>query len=218
MIRLVELSKTFFVAGEPHVILDRANVTIPSGASVGLIGRNGTGKSSLLRMIAGTLRPTEGKVEIEGSVSWPVGFKGGFHGDLTGAQNARFVARVYGVDTDALVEFVAGFAELGHHLYEPIRFYSEGMRARLAFAVSMGIPFDTYLIDEVLAVGDGAFREKSQQMLLQRLETSGAIVVNHHMKALRRTCTAGLVLEKGQATWFNDIEEAIAVHEERMAA
>ena len=138
----------------------------PTGAVVGLLGRNGAGKTTLMQMIAGTMEPTSGRILSDGSISYPVGFAGSFHRDLTGAQNTRFVARIYGIDTEALVAFVEDFAELGKHYHLPFRTYSAGMRARLAFGVSMGIPFDFYLIDEVTAVGDANFREKSREVFL----------------------------------------------------
>ena len=139
----------------PVVIL-RISLSIPAGLPVALLGRNGAGKSSLLRMIAGTMQPDQGHIDVHGSVSWPVGFAGSFHGDLTGLQNTRFVGRIYGVDTDQLVGFVHDFSELGERFRLPVRSYSQGMRARLGFALSMGIAFDSYLIDEVTAVGDAA--------------------------------------------------------------
>ena len=213
MIRLVDLTKTFFVDGRPTTVVDAANLTIPSGVSVGLLGRNGAGKSTLMQIISGTMRPTSGRVETTGRISWPVGFRGGYHSDLTGAQNARFVARIYGRDTEELIAFVDDFAELGPHLYQPLRTYSQGMRARLAFGISMGIPFDTYLIDEVMSVGDRSFRAKSQALMRDRLEKSGAIIVNHSTNALRRNCEAGIVLEKGKLFYFDDIDDAIEIHD-----
>ncbi len=218
MIRLVDLTKTFFVDGRPTTVVDAANLTIPSGVSVGLLGRNGAGKSTLMQIISGTMRPTSGRVETTGRISWPVGFRGGYHSDLTGAQNARFVARIYGRDTEELIAFVDDFAELGPHLYQPLRTYSQGMRARLAFGISMGIPFDTYLIDEVMSVGDRSFRAKSQALMRDRLEKSGAIIVNHSTNALRRNCEAGIVLEKGKLFYFDDIEDAIAIHDQILDA
>ena len=218
MIRLVDLTKTFFVDGRPTTVVDAANLTIPSGVSVGLLGRNGAGKSTLMQIISGTMRPTSGRVETTGRISWPVGFRGGYHSDLTGAQNARFVARIYGRDTEELIAFVDDFAELGPHLYQRLRTYSQGMRARLAFGISMGIPFDTYLIDEVMSVGDRSFRAKSQALMRDRLEKSGAIIVNHSTNALRRNCEAGIVLEKGKLFYFDDIEDAIAIHDQILDA
>lgn len=216
MIALRNLSKTFHYSGAQQVIADRINVTFPTGQSVALLGRNGAGKSSLLKMIAGTLDPDEGEVLSDGSISWPVGFAGSFHRDLTGAQNVRFIARVYGVDSDALIAFVGDFAELGHHFHAPVGTYSSGMKARLAFGLSMGIDFDTYLVDESTAVGDAAFRAKSNRYFLERLSRSSAIVVSHGMKLLRRICTAGAVLENGRLTYYNDVESAIAHHEANM--
>jgi len=216
MIRLIDLCKTYRVNGVPTVVADNINATFPTGASVALLGRNGAGKSSLLRMIAGTMAPTRGRIMSDGAISWPVGFAGSFHGDLTGAQNVRFIARIYGVDTDALVDFVEDFAELGEHFRLPFRTYSSGMRARLAFGVSMGIRFDTYLVDEVTSVGDAAFRRKSEAVFMERMRESGAIVVSHNMGLLRRICAAGAVLEDGRLTWHDDVNDAIAHHEENM--
>ena len=133
MIRLENLSKVFVMDGKRKVIADRIDVTFPSGLSVALLGRNGSGKSTLLNMIAGSVDPTEGHIVSTGSISWPVGFAGSFHPDLTGAQNTRFIARIYSVDGDELCDFVEDFAGLGVHFRLPFRTYSAGMRSRLAF-------------------------------------------------------------------------------------
>ena len=217
MVRLDKVSKTFWVRSRPTVVARNISATIPARSGVGLLGRNGAGKSSLLSMIAGNLDPDSGAIITQGAISWPVGFKGSFHPDLTGAQNTRFIARVYGIDTDALSDFVEDFAELGEHFHLPFRTYSSGMRARLSFGVSMGIPFDVYLIDEVTSVGDAAFKSKSRRILLERLQTSGAIMVSHSMAKLRQICTMGAVLEGGRLYWHDDIEDAIAHHAENMA-
>ena len=216
MIRLENVSKTFWVRGRPKVVADNITATFPGRTGVALIGRNGAGKSSMLSMLAGTLAPDAGTIRSTGSISWPVGFRGSFHGELTGAQNARFIARVYGVDSDALCDFVEDFAELGQHFHLPFRSYSSGMQARLSFAVSMGLEFDTYLIDEVTSVGDEVFRVKSARLLLQRLQSSGAIVVSHGIPKLRQLCSCGAVLENGRLWWYDDLEDAIAHHLENM--
>jgi capsular polysaccharide transport system ATP-binding protein len=216
MIRLVGLSKTFIMKGRRKVIADNINVVFPSGVSVGLLGRNGAGKSSLLAMISGFLDPDYGKIHIHGTLSWPVGFAGSFHGDLTGAQNIRFIARVYGVDTDGLIDFVRDFADLGGHFDLPVRTYSSGMKSRLSFGISMGVRFDTYLVDEVTAVGDADFKRKSRAVFLERMNASGAIFVSHSMNGVRKFCQAGAVLEKGKLTYYDDVEEAIAAHQENM--
>jgi len=218
MIELVNLTKSFRTGQGRKVVADGITAAFPRGTAVALLGRNGAGKSSLLRLIAGTLAPDSGEVRVSGSVSWPVGFAGSFHGDLSGRQNARFVARVYGADTDEFCAFVEDFAEIGPHFDLPVRTYSAGMRARLAFGVSMGIAFDTYLVDEVTSVGDAAFRRKCEAVFQSRLGASGVIVVSHSMGLIRRLCNAGAVLEAGRLTWHDDVGEAIRHHESLMLA
>lgn len=164
MIEFRNVSKYYQTHRGRKTVLDGLNLTIPAGARVGILGRNGAGKSTMLGMIAGTVKANEGEIRRHGSISWPMGFKGSFHKDMTGAQNVRFVARIYGVDTDELVAYVEDFAELGDFMNMPMRSYSSGMRARLAFGMSMGISFDYYLVDEITAVGDTAFKKKSLQM------------------------------------------------------
>ena len=212
MIRFTNLSKSFWTPEGPKVVADDITVTFPTGAVVALMGRNGAGKSTLMDMISGILQPDAGTIDTTGTVSWPVGFAGSFHRDMTGAQNTRFIARVYGVDTDELMAFVKNFAELGPHFHLPIRNYSAGMRARLAFGVSIGIPFDTYLVDEVTAVGDADFKRKSRMVFKDRMERSGAIMVSHSDQQLREFCTSGAVLENGKLTYFDNVEDAIRQH------
>lgn len=218
MIRFENLTKIFRVDGKEKVVADNISVTFPTGSVVALLGRNGAGKSTLLQIIAGTLDPTSGRVVSTGSISWPVGFAGSFHPELTGAQNILFLARIYGVDTEELVDFVESFAGLGPHFRLPYRTYSAGMKARLAFGVSMGIAFDTYLVDEVTAVGDAAFRERSTALFRDRMRNAGGIVVNHSMGQVRQICTTGAVLENGVLSYYEDLEEAIAHHERNMSA
>ncbi len=205
MILLQNLSKFYHLNGNRKVVADRITATFPSRVSVGLLGRNGAGKSTLLRIIAGTADPTSGEVLSDGNVSFPVGFAGSFHPDMTGAQNTRFVARIYGANSDALMDYVADFAELGQQFHGPIRSYSSGMRSRLAFGVSMGLTFDTYLIDEITAVGDAAFKRKSKSVFADRMSRAGSIFVSHSMGLIREMCDAGAVLENGKLIYFDDI-------------
>jgi capsular polysaccharide transport system ATP-binding protein len=218
MIEIRNLRKTYTLNGVDKVVADNVNFTFPARVSVGLLGRNGAGKSTLLRMLAGTMSPDSGEIIRKGTVSWPVGFAGSFHGDMTGAQNVKFVARIYGVDTDEMVAFVEEFSGLGAHFYLPTRTYSSGMKSRLAFGVSMAIRFDTYLIDEVTSVGDTAFRIRSSELLRHRLKDSAAIIVSHSAGLLRELCTAGVVLENGKLLFYPKIEQAIQYHEGRMIA
>jgi len=213
MIRFENLSKSFWVKGRKKTVIDNLNMTLPTGKSLALLGRNGAGKSTLLSIIAGTLPADTGQVVTDGTISWPVGFGGSIHSELTGAQNARFVARIYGVETEELIAFVRSFAELGPHFNMPARTYSSGMRARLSFGLSMGIKFDTYLIDETTAVGDASFVRKSRAIFHERMKDASAIMVSHQMRQVRNFCDSGVVLEKGQLQYFEDLEEAIALHE-----
>lgn len=218
MIEFQNVSKFYRTQVGRKVVLDHLTLVLPAGAKVGVLGRNGAGKSTLLGMVAGTVRPDGGVIRRHAAISWPLGFGGSFHGDLTGAQNVRFVARIYGMDTDALVAFVEDFAELGDFLDMPMRTYSSGMRARIAFGMSMGISFDWYLVDEITAVGDSRFRQKSLAMFRNRLRAAGLLMVSHSAVTIRGYCSAGLVLEGGTARYFPDVEEAIAVHERNMTA
>ena len=217
MIRFENVTKIFTLNGKSKVVADNIDLTFPTGRSVALLGRNGAGKSTLLQMIAGTLEPTRGRIVSTGTISWPVGFAGSFHGELSGVQNTRFVARIYGVDSDELVAFVEDFAGLGVHFRLPFRTYSAGMKSRLAFGVSMGIGFDTYLVDEVTAVGDAAFRARSSRVFKARMRNAGAVVVTHAMDQVRELCDAAAVLENGKLTYYDRVDPAIAHHNRNMA-
>ncbi|XDA98269.1 ABC transporter ATP-binding protein [Sulfitobacter sp. LCG007] len=213
MIRLENVWKTYRTRRHTNVIAAGINATFPTGVSVALLGRNGAGKSSMLRMIAGTMPVDRGRIWSTGSVSWPVGFSGSFHKDMSGAQNTRFIARLYGVDTDELMDFVGGFADLGDKFYLPIRTYSSGMKSRLAFGISMGIKFDTYLVDEVTSVGDADFKRKARQLFKNRMAESSAIVVSHSKKLILDLCDAGAVLENGDFIYYEDINDALEHHD-----
>ena len=200
MIELRNLCKTYHLNGVSKTIADNISFTFPTGSSVALLGRNGAGKSSMLRMIAGTMDPDSGQIVSSGTISWPVGFAGSFHPDLTGAQNVRFVARIYGVDTDEMVAFTRDFAQLEGHFNLPLRTYSSGMKSRLAFT----------------AVGDAAFKQKSEAMLRNRLQNSGAVIVSHLMPLLTRLCESGVVLDRGRFFYYPRIDKAIEHHEHVM--
>lgn len=212
MIRIRNLRKAYHLQGQSKVVADNISVDFEPGKVIGLLGRNGAGKSSLLRMVAGTMRQDSGTIDVEGTVSWPVGFAGSFHKDLTGAQNTKFLARIYGVDTEELREYVEDFSELGPQFYLPVRTYSSGMRSRLAFGLSMGIKFDVYLVDEVTSVGDAAFRKKSMRVFRDRMESSGALLVTHNLRVISNVCDAACILDEGRLSYFDDVEEAIELH------
>ncbi|MCC6007899.1 MAG: ATP-binding cassette domain-containing protein [Rhodobacteraceae bacterium] len=196
--------------GQARLVLDRASLSVPPGVVVGVLGANGAGKSSLLRLAAGTLAPSAGRVVRRGTFSWPVGQAGALHPDMTGAQNLRFVARLHGVCPRALEDAVEAVARLGPEMRRPVRQYSAGMRARLSFAAALSLSFDTYLVDEVTAVGDAAFRAESRALLRARLAGAGALVVSHSTSLLAGLCRAGIVLRGGGLHWHDDIGAAIA--------
>ena len=209
-----KVSKSYRVRNTFKFVANSISVNIDPSASIALLGKNGAGKSTLLRMISGEIKPDSGRIISQHKISWPVGFAGSFHKDLTGLQNTRFIARVYGVDTYSLEKFVQEFSELGDHFYMPFRSYSSGMRSRLAFGVSMGIDFDTYLIDEVTSVGDASFRQKSSALLKKRIETSGAIIVSHSLGILKELCTISAVLENGKLIVFDTVDEGVQYYNE----
>ncbi|MGK9055021.1 ABC transporter ATP-binding protein [Neorhizobium petrolearium] len=216
MIKLEHATKYVRMKGINKPIINDISFVIPRGKSVGLLGRNGAGKSTLLRIIAGILDLDRGRVVRKGKISWPLGFQGSFQGSLSGEQNVRFVARIYGVDTEELVAYVADFAELGAFYRAPVSTYSSGMKARLAFGVSMGVQFDYYLVDEITAVGDTNFKRKSQKVFKERLRDSDVIMVSHSPSTLRDYCQAGIVLEDGKLTYYDALEDAITAHENNM--
>lgn len=213
MIHLERIAKRFRRNGVTRIVLDHVTMTLPDVPGLALLGRNGAGKSTLLRLVAGTLAPDHGRVVTDENISWPMGFAGGFHPALTGAQNARFVARIHGRNPYHMAETVHEFAELGQAWTMPFGTYSTGMKARLAFAVSMAIEFDTYLVDEIIGVGDTAFRQKCERAFRDRLGQARVIMISHNPGTLRQFCHAGLVLEAGRLTYADDIDDAIELHE-----
>lgn len=195
------------------MVLDDISIDFPPGRNIGILGRNGAGKSTLLRMISGAELPTSGQVTRKASVSWLIGFSGGFHGSLTGRENLRFICRIYNADIAKATVFVEEFAELGEYMEMPISTYSSGMKAKLAFGLSMAIDFDYYLIDEVTAVGDSRFQKKSKEEFDRRKEHSSLLVVSHNPNTIRSHCEAAAVLDQGRLTFFDDVEQAIIHYE-----
>jgi capsular polysaccharide transport system ATP-binding protein len=213
VIELSDVTKVYWTKGGANVVLDRISFTFPSRTNIGILGKNGAGKSTLLRIIAGTEQPDSGRVVRRGVVSWPIGFSGGFNGSLSGEENCRFVARIYGADIDEVVGFTMDFAELGEYFYMPVKTYSSGMRARLAFGLSMAIEFDAYLVDEVTAVGDTNFQQKCRKAFQDRSDRSSVIIVSHQLSTVRDYCQKCAVIRDGRLLFFDDVEEASAAYE-----
>jgi len=195
------------------LVLDRISFAFPPRTNIGILGKNGAGKSTLLRIIAGTEQADSGTIVRRGVVSWPIGFSGGFSGSLSGEENCRFVARIYGADIDEVVGFTMDFAELGEYFYMPVKTYSSGMRARLAFGLSMAIEFDAYLVDEVTAVGDANFQHKCRKAFQARSDRSSVIIVSHQLGTVRDYCERCAVLKNGKLFVFDTVDEASSFYE-----
>src|SRR5438309_5394135 len=208
MIRLQNVCKDYHTRQGRRRVLDGVDLDVGVGQKIGILGRNGAGKSTMIRMISGAELPTSGKIVRQMSVSWPLAFGGAFQGALTGLDNLRFICRVYGVDPEDTVDFVEEFSELGLYLGEPVKTYSAGMRARLAFAISMIVDFDCFLIDEVVAVGDARFRQKCHVELFEKRRNRAMIFVSHDIGYIREHCDVAAVLLDGRLHHFGNVEEA----------
>ncbi len=213
MIELLNISKSYRVNGKTNRVLQNISFMFPTDKSIGILGLNGAGKSTLLRIIAGVELPDEGEVVKDCRVSWPIGFKGGFNASLSGEENCRFIARIYGQNVDRVTGFAYEFAELGRQFYDPIRTYSSGMKARLAFGLSMAIDFDVYMIDEVTAVGDKRFRDKCNALFKERRQRSTVIMVSHSMPTIREYCDCCAILARGSLQLYESVEDAEKVYE-----
>lgn len=214
MIRIEHVTKQYATRHGNVTVLDDVNLTIHPEEKVGILGRNGAGKSTIIRLISGAERPTSGRITRGMSVSWPLAFGGAFQGTLTGLDNLRFICRVYGTSTEDKVPFVQEFSELGRYLHEPVKTYSAGMRARLAFAISMVIEFDCFLIDEIVAVGDSRFHEKCRVELFEKRQDRAMIIVSHDPGYVREHCDHAAVLVKGRLTAFSKIDDAFMFYQE----
>lgn len=214
MIELRDVYKSYPTRSGANQVLRGVDFAIRPGEKVGIIGRNGAGKSTLIRIISGSELPTRGEVRHGMSVSWPLAFSGAFQGSLTGYDNLRFICRIYGVDEAGKVPFVQEFSELGHYLREPVKSYSSGMRARLAFAISMVVDFDCYLIDEVVSVGDAVFQEKCLVELFEKRATRAKIIISHDDHYIRKHCDRVLLLSDGKLHAFDEVSEAFERYRE----
>ena len=207
MISVEHVSKRYLTRQGWRTVLHDINFKMEKGEKIGILGRNGAGKSTLIRLISGVEPPTTGEIKRTMSISWPLAFSGAFQGSLTGMDNLRFICRIYNVDVD-YENFTEEFSELGQYLYEPVKRYSSGMKARLAFALSLAVEFDCYLIDEVIAVGDSRFADKCKYELFEKRKDRSIILVSHSHSAMKQYCDNAMVLEKGHMYQFEDMDKA----------
>ncbi len=208
MIELRDVSQVYPTRSGPHTVLRDINMRINRGEKIGILGCNGAGKSTLIRILSGAERPTRGTLHRTMNLSWPLAFGGAFQGSLTGLDNLRFICRIYNVAYADKVDYVLDFSELGNYLREPVKTYSSGMRARLAFAISMAVDFDCFLIDEIIAVGDARFHEKCQHELFEKRKDRALIMVSHDANSVRERCDRAGVLVNGRLSIFDDMDEA----------
>ena len=213
MILIDNVRKTYHTRLGRRTILDGVNLRLDRGRNIGILGRNGAGKSTLIRILAGAEQPTSGHIHRGMTVSWPLAFGGAFQPHLTGLDNLKFVCRIYGVDYRSKVEFVEDFTELGVYFREPVSHYSMGMATRLAFALSMAVEFDCFLIDETMAVGDSRFHERCHTELFVKRKDRAFILVSHDANEIRRHCESASVLYQGKLHPFATIDEAYAFYE-----
>ena len=218
MIELEQIRKEYSTARGKTIVLDGIDLTVVKGQKLGILGRNGAGKSTLIRLLSGAENPTSGRIIRHMNLSWPLAFGGAFQGSLTGLDNLRFICRIYGVDYRDKIDYVEEFSELGKYMREPVKTYSSGMMARLAFALSMAIEFDCFLIDEVIVVGDARFQAKCQEELFEKRKDRAFIIVSHQALNIREHCEQAGVLENGKLRLYDDIDEAYARYEEAILA
>jgi len=209
--RNVEAINVTKVFGE-HRALSNVSFKVGAGERLGIIGPNGSGKSTLIKILSGILLPTSGEVRRGLKLSWPLALGGGFEGQLTGYDNVRFLSRLYNLPFKETFEYVADFSELGKHMYMPVRFYSDGMRMRLAFALSLAMDFECYLIDEVLVVGDRRFQIKCHDELFGRRQHCGMIMAVHDVGIIKEYCQSALILKGGRSRLLTDLNLASRIY------
>lgn len=215
MITLSDIRKTYKTRTGPHTVLDGIDLTIRPGEKIGILGRNGAGKSTLIRILSGAERPDSGHILRGMSISWPLAFGGAFQGSLTGLDNLKFICRVYGADYRDKIDYVQDFAELGKYFREPVKTYSSGMRSRLAFAISMAVEFDCFLIDEIISVGDARFHDKCQHELFERRKDRAFVMVSHEAHNIKKNCNRACVIHGGKLHVFSSVDSAYVFYQEK---
>lgn len=213
MIKIINASKFFKLDnGQRHYIFRNLTFTFPENKNIGILGLNGAGKSTILRILGGIEKLNEGKIETNKTFSWVVGLTGGFQGNLSALDNIKFVYRLYGIcekEIQKKINFVKNFADIGEYFFQPMENYSSGMRSRVAFGLSLSMDFDYYLIDEITSVGDSQFKEKSKKLYKEVLKTRNVIMVSHNLEEIKEICDIIIILEKGNLKIFEDKLEGL---------
>ena len=209
MLEFVDVSKSFWTGSRRKVILDQASFTITPGIRLGILARNGTGKTTVINMMAGLERPDQGRVVRNCAVSFPLGFMGGLVNSHTATENIRYIATLYSLDPDYVEAFCRWMCDIGEYFDRPIGTYSQGMRARLSLALMMAMRFDLYLIDEGMPVTtDVAFNKRAGAVMQERFQSAGLVIVSHQVQTLQQFCSSAAVLHDGKLHFFDSLEKA----------
>lgn len=211
-VEATRISKVFAGDHGRHQALTDISFRVGAGERMGILGANGSGKSTLIRILSGILLPTSGTIRRGLTLSWPLALNGGFEGQLTGYDNVKFLTRLYDLPFRNTYDYVTDFAEIGKHMHMPVRFYSDGMRMRLAFALSLAMDFECYLIDEVILVGDRRFQLKCHDELFGRRQHCGMIMAVHDAGLVKEYCQSVLLLKAGRGRVLTDLNLAGRVY------
>ncbi|TCO73915.1 ABC transporter ATP-binding protein [Rhodovulum euryhalinum] len=214
MLEFIEVSKSFWTGKQRKVILDRVSFRVEVGNSLGILAPNGTGKTTLINMMAGLEKPDEGRINRLCRISFPLGFMGGVVNRHTGTENARYIARLYGLDPDYVEAFSRWLCGIGEYYDMPLGTYSQGMRARFTFSLMLALDFDIYLIDEGMpSTTDVEFNRKAGAILRERLESTTVVIVSHQPATLEKFCRSAAVLHHGQLHLFDSLDEAKVLYD-----
>jgi capsular polysaccharide transport system ATP-binding protein len=214
MIAFENVSKSFWTGKSRKVILDRASFTVEVGNSLGILAKNGTGKTTIINMMAGLEKPDEGRVIRNARISFPLGFMGGINAKHTAKENCRYIARLYALDPDYIEAFCRWLSSIDEYFDMPVGTYSSGMRSRFSFALMLALEFDIYLIDEGMPTStDVEFNRKAGEVLRQRLKNATVVIVSHQAATLEKFCRSAAVLRNGQLYKFETLEEAKALYD-----
>ena len=209
MLEFENVSKSFWTGSHHKVILDRASFRVDLGESLGVLAPNGTGKTTLVRMMCGLEKPDEGEIRRNCRISFPLGFMGGVVSRISARENARYIAQLYGLDPDYVEAFCRWLCDLGEYFDQPLGTYSSGMKARFTFALLLALDFDMYLVDEGMPNStDVEFNKKAGDLLADRLQKSTLIIVSHQPEILEKFVKKAAVLSGGHLHMFDSLEEA----------
>ncbi|MBK4217370.1 ATP-binding cassette domain-containing protein [Paracoccus caeni] len=209
MLEFDNVSKSFWTGTQRKVILDRASFRVELGTSLGILAPNGTGKTTLVNMMCGLEKPDEGQIRRTSRISFPLGFMGGLVGRLSANENARYIARIYGLDPDYVSAFARWLTDIGEYFDMPVGTHSAGMRQRFNFALLLALEFDMYLIDEGMPqTTDAEFNRKAGAVLFDRLRSATVVIVSHQPQTIEKFCRAAAILRDGRLYMFESLDEA----------